>query len=566
MSRKILASLDSFKEIIEEESLYVDKTSLISELLEFGDKLVAITRPRRFGKSLNMSMLSYFFDINNAVENRKLFKGLDIEKSPYFKEQGQYPVINLSFKDFKKGSFKDCYSKIVKLIIAEYDRHSYLNDSSKLSDVEKANFKKILAGKGDQSDYESSLADLSKYLSKHYGKKVIILVDEYDTPVIEGELNGYFEEASGFMQNFLGEALKGNESIFKGVVTGITRLQGAGIFSGVNSVDICTILDKEYKDKFGFTEKEVKELLKEYGIEDKEEGVREYYNGYNIQGEVIYNPYSVVKFLKKRKFGNFWLSSSSNDLAKKKVNELLEMSSSDVIRKKIEDLMQGKSVRTEIEEVLKISGSMDSGDILNLLLYSGYLKYNNVEEGSESLEFADLSIPNVEIKGIYKKTINEWMRSKYTERELEDLNKFLRSVCEGSEGEIKERLENYLNRRSILDGEKVLEMGYHNFLFGLLQGLEGKYLLDSNRESGSGRCDIMLTPIKGKGDNKERSGVVIELKVGDKDKLKEASKGAIKQIEEKKYYRALENQGIRKVRLVGIAFNGKEAEVTLKEL
>ena len=567
MSRVILAGMDDFKKVRVGNSLYVDKSDFISELLDTGSVVVAIARPRRFGKSLNMSMLSYFFDVNDKEENRKLFKGLKIEKSPYFAKQGQYPVINLTFKNFKAMNFQDCYNKIVKLVVTEYDKHPYLKDSPKLTDIEKKNYNKILNREGNGSDYESSLGDLSKYLYKHHGREVVILVDEFDTPAIEGELKGYYEEVSNFMQAFLGEALKGNDKIFKGVVTGITRLQGAGIFSGVNNADIFTILDKEFKDKFGFTEKEVKELLKEYEIEEKEEEVRELYNGYNFRGEVIYNPYSVVKYIKKGEFGNFWLGSSDNDIARKKVKHLFKIKGDEVLRKEVEDLLQGKKIRLEIDEAMKISKKMGSSDIFNLLLYSGYLKYENYVEKAGDVGYVDVSIPNLEIKSIYKKTINEWVKEEYSKEEIKELKNFLDSVCEGGEKEIKERLEKYLNRRSLFDVEKVEEMGYHNFLFGLLQGLEGSYLLDSNKESGGGRFDIMLTPTKEKEHgNESRSGVIIELKVGEKDRLKSRSEEALKQIEGKRYHKNLEDQGVKKVRLIGIAFNKKEAEVSLKEM
>ena len=456
---------------------------------------------------------------------------------------------------------------LISIIREEYKRHSYLESSKALDEDDKETYRKILKGEGNEIEYRFSIGKLIGYLNKHYGKEVVLLIDEFDTPVIEGEINGYFKEVSEFMQGFLGRALKGNSNVFKGIVTGITRPQGAGIFSGVNSVDVCTIFDSEYKDKFGFNESEVKSLLREYGVENKEKSVREYYNGYNFDGEIIYNPYSVVKFISKGKFGNFWLNSSKNDLARKKVERLLETRGDETLRKNVESLLQGKKVKIYVEDAVKISKGMKAEDILNLLLSSGYLKYENYVEKGGDLGCAEVSIPNLEIKAIYKKTINEWLKDKYTMDDIENLKSFLKSLAVGKEGEIKNRLEKYLSRRSILDGEKVLEMGYHNFLFGLLQGLEGRYLLESNRESGEGRFDIMLTPIKvieDEGDKKK--GVVIELKVGEKEKLKSRSKEALDQIKEKKYYKALREHDIEIVRLIGIAFHKKEAEVSLEEV
>ena len=459
MKREIVTDLVDFKEIIEKGILYVDKTDFIEELLNTGSYVVSIARPRRFGKTLNMSMLSYFFDINKEKENRKLFEGLKIEKSKCFAEQGQYPVINMTFKSLKSRNWEDCYSGIVSLIKREYRKHRYLKESNKLDEEDKEVYEQILKGKGDIGEYGFSLLNLSEFLHKHYGKKVVVLVDEFDTPVIEGELKGYFGEVSDFMEILLGELLKNNENLRKGVVTGITRLQGAGIFSGVNSARNCTIFNAAYRDKFGFTEKEVKGLLKEYNMEEEESSVREHYNGYNFRGEVIYNPFSVLSYIDTGELANFWLSSSNNDLAKKKVEALLEMKDGETQRKKVENLLQGEKVKVEVNESLKISEKMNFKEILNLLLYSGYLKYENYGKNRVNLEFAEVSIPNLEIKAIYKKTINSWLEEKHTEGEIEELKKFLKSVCEGCEGEIKKRLENYLNRRSIFDEEKVLEMG-----------------------------------------------------------------------------------------------------------
>lgn len=301
--------------------------------------------------------------------------------------------------------------------------------------------------------------------------------------------------------------------------------------------------------------------------ESKEEKVKEHYNGYNFMGEVVYNPHSVLSYMDTGEFRNFWLGSSSNDLAKQKVEQLLEISGDEIVRKMMEDLLQGKKVKMEVNEVLRISKDMEPTDILNLLLYSGYLKYENYKQDGDNVFHAEVSIPNLEIKAIYRKTINEWVKGKYTMEEIEELKKFFRSVCEGEKEEIRVRLERYLDRRSMMDGEKISEMGYHNFLFGLLQGLENRYLLDSNKESGAGRFDVMLTPVRSKIEkNDQRKGVVIKLKVGEKQKLKKLSEEAIRQMEDKRYYKNLEDKELGGIRLIGIAFNGKEAEVLLKEI
>ena len=566
MKRKISTGLDNFKEVRTNNILYVDKSNFIEELLETGSKVIAISRPRRFGKTLNMSMLSYFFDINNSEENKKLFKGLNIEKSPYFIEQGQYPVISLTFKGVKFSDWESCYEDIKTLVQIEYDRHSYLESSNKLSELEKKRYKKLKNGNGDKAALKRSLVDLSNFLYKYYGKEVVILIDEYDTPAIEGEIEGYFKEVSKFMEGFLSDALKSNENLFKGVVTGITKLQGAGMFSGVNNARNCSIFNTAYKDKFGFTHKEVQSLLKEYNMTEKESDVSTHYNGYNFSGEIIYNPYSVMCCIDTNEFENFWIGSSSNDLAKKKLKDLMDMRIKKDISHDFEKLIQGGIINLHIKSSMVINKDMNKDDILNLFLYSGYLKYENYRsEGYKS--YADISIPNREIREIYSVTIDEWVQEKAPQYTGEKFNDFLKQICEGSKENIKEAVESYLDKRSMLDGEKILEMDYHNFLFGMLQALESRYIVESNKEAGKGRFDIMLTPLNSnEGIDREKEGVVVELKVGSEDKLKILSKEALKQIEEKQYYKSLKEKGLKKTRLIGIAFNKKDAEVTLKEI
>ena len=562
MKHKILIGIDDFKAFRSSDGLYVDKSLLISEVLDNGAGVSVITRPRRFGKTLNMSMLSYFFDIKNSEENRGLFSKLDIEKSQYFVEHmGQYPVVNITFKDIKRGDWQGCYEEIVELIKVEYDKHRYLQNSSKLTDLEKNTYILILEGKANESQYRRSLNELVKYLSKFYDRKVVVLIDEYDTPVIEGELEGYFKEVVKFMQTFLSGALKGNNYLYKGIMTGIVRLEGTGIFSGLNNLDMCTVLDEKYRDKFGFTEKEVKKLLKDYDMEDMEDRVREHYNGYNFDGEVIYNPYSVVKCIDSRRLQNYWLSSSSNDLAKKKLKDMMDMEGANSAKETVEKLLRGGVVNLEIKNRTTISSSMRVGEILNLLLYAGYLKYSNYKDVGKRNWEAEVSIPNKEIESMFGETISEWIEDKYTLDEIEGFKDFLEDLCGAGEDEMKKGIERYLEKRSVMDVEKREEMGYHNFFFGMFQGLSEEYEVESNRESGEGRYDIRLTPIKGKG---RKEGIVLELKVGEKDRLKDISREAVKQIEAKGYHNGFKAKGLKKARLIGVAFYKKSAEVTLK--
>ena len=569
MKRKILIGIDDFKRVIEEKGPYIDKSSFILEMLDNGAGVTAITRPRRFGKTLNMSMLSYFFDIESGEKNRALFEGLEISKSKYFKtHMGNHPVISISFKQVKGEDWEQSFRKIEGVIAEKFLENKFLLNSTSLEDEEKVSFNRILKREARMDEVEEGITLLSKLLHKHYNRKVVILIDEYDTPMIEGELNGYFSKAVRFMRVMLSGALKGNLSLYKGVLTGITRLQGAGIFSGLNNAKICTIFSEEYKEKFGFTEEEVGSLLKEYGLEKEKKKVREYYNGYNFNGEVIYNPYSVLNYMDTGKLDNYWLGSSSNDLAKKKIKDLIDKGSGKSITKMFEHLLQGGDVDSIIKDRVSISKDMGKEDILNLLLSAGYLKYDHyfIEDAEK---YAKLSIPNREVRSVYKATLRDWVNKNYTEDELANFREFVEAISFGSGEDIRIGIERYLENRSLMDGEKIEEKGYHNFFFGMFQVLMGSYLVESNLETGRGKCDIMLMPLKVVGGNEidlDKKGIIFEFEVGKEDKLDKLSREAIKQIEEKQYYKKMEVKGIKRAKFIGVAFYKKSVKLSLKEV
>ena len=569
MSKKrwFLSGIDDFKEAREGSYGYVDKSAFISELLESPSKITSITRPRRFGKTLNLSMLYYFFNFDKTSANIELFEGLKIKKSKHFNSHfGKYRVIFLTFKGIRAITWEECYGTILLSLSDLFRDHDYLLESCCLKEIEKQEYREVVERKADIHKLKNSLKDLTKYLERHHDQKVILLVDEYDTPIIEGELNGYYQNVLSFIQNLLGNGLKGNTSLFKGVMTGITKLQGAGIFGGLNNVDTCTIFSKNYSDKFGFTESEVRYLLIEYGASESEEDVKRWYNGYNFGGDTIYNPYSVAKYLESGEILNSWVASGENRLVESKIATLFDESRSEETFKVMEKLMQREAIEIMVKDDLKVVDANNLEDILNLFLSSGYLKYESYTRRGVK-RYATVSIPNSEVEGLYAGKLENWLGAHY--RREGDFKKFLDAIVDGGEEEIKAGIEGHLAKRSIFDVERVMEMSYHNFIFGMLQGLGDGYNVNSNEESGEGRCDFILTPVRSRSPlviDSKREGIVIEFKVGEEDNLKKVSQMAVKQVEDRKYLSTLREKGIKNIRIIGIAFFKKQAEVAVKKV
>ncbi|MCB1190848.1 MAG: AAA family ATPase [Leptospiraceae bacterium] len=566
--KKLPLGVSDFKEIIETDYYYIDKSLLIQELLDSGSKVSLITRPRRFGKTLNLSMLKYFFEAYHreqtylsptTTENLRLFQHLKIwqQGEEYTGHCGKYPVIYLTFKDVKEDSWEKAHNKIQNLITDEYKRHSYLIDSDTLLEYDKEIIKSILNRKTNDTDYSNSLKNLSKYLCDYYKQKAIILIDEYDTPIHEAYDKGYYQNAIDFFRTFLGAGLKDNTSLEKGIITGILRVAKENIFSDLNNLEILSILDYECADKFGFTETEVIRFLKDYNLEEHFESVKTWYNGY-IFGDAhdIYNPWSIINYVKKYRAGlqPYWINTSSNTI----INTLLSQGDRQV-KNELEQLLNHQPISKVINTNTIFSDiEKDSANIWSFLLFAGYLKVVDKNYNYDDELECKLLIPNKEVYTTYRIFVKSWFKENLLSSEVELL---LKSVLNGDSATFGKILQKFaLNSMSFFDPSgREPEKVYHAFVLGLLITINQTHVVKSNRESGFGRYDIMLIPHK-KSDN----GVIIELKKVDKDEnetLKEACESALQQIEDKQYETELQEMGIVTIYKYGIAFEGKKVLV-----
>ncbi|MGL5055661.1 MAG: AAA family ATPase [Fusobacteriaceae bacterium] len=547
MSKKMLPiGISDFKELIKKNYYFVDKSLLIEEILEKGAKVTLLPRPRRFGKTLNMSMLKYFFNIENREENKVLFEGLLIEKTKYIKEQGKYPVIHISLKDIKTNTWKECLEKIKIEISILYENYSFIKD--KLSDVDKKIFEEIVYKRSDIGTLSSSIMYLSKMLKDYYGKEVVILIDEYDTPLTSSYVSGYYDEAISFFRNMLGAALKDNIHLAFGIITGITKVAKESIFSGLNNLTVGTILDNKYRH-FGLKENEVEELLKYYNLEYHIEEVRKWYNGYKFGEDKVYNPWSIINYATDKKIKAYWINTSNNDLIKN-----LLKNKSEEIQEDLEELFLGKEVEKTIVDGIIYSDLNRLSTIWSLFFFSGYLTYEKeiISAITGDITYS-LKIPNEEVRSFFRGTFLEYS----SEGRPELYSKMMENLYYGDIGGFSKRLkENYKLAVSYHD-TATNEKYYHNFMLGLLLILVEKYEILSNRESGEGRYDIAMYP-KEKGHH----GIIFEFKYSkDKNNLENSSKEALEQIREKNYLSDMKGKGIEKIICIGIAFSGKELEI-----
>jgi len=552
--KKLPIGISNFKEIVEENYYYIDKTDFISEVINNGAKVILLPRPRRFGKTLNLSMLRFFF--KNRGDNQELFRGLKIAQTTEFREYlGKYPVIFLSFKDIKQRNFESSYEKLYSLIQQEFMRCFKEIDIESLNFLDRLNYMNILERKATQSSVEDSLALLSKLLSKKYNQQVVILIDEYDTPIHASYLHGYYNEFIEFIRNLLSGAFKDNDYLYKGVITGILRVSRESIFSGLNNIATYTISHTRYSSRFGFTINETKKILNDFGLIDKYDEVSDSYNGYEIGEETIFNPWSIINFIDnpKHELLPYWANTSSNELLK----HLINISSLN-FKKSLEQWLKGKSIRTEIDSNIVFS-EIDKNDknIYSLLFFSGYLKCIN-KELIDKTYYCDLTIPNKEVRYIFRNIISSWLNESFRDDRLKVLLNALLS------GNIKlfERLfsEFVLETLSFYDvNQKNEEAVYHAFLLGILINLSD-YEVISNRESGLGRVDIILLHKE----DKNRLAIIMELKTIDEfeEETKEkALKKALKQIEDKKYETDVKKRGYNTVLKMGVVFDGKRVWV-----
>ena len=539
MKKGIGLGIDDFRKIIKEDCYYFDKTNWIEELLKDRTQIKLFTRPRRFGKTLNMSTLKYFFDVKNAEENRKLFKDLHIEKSEYFKEQGQYPVIFISLKDLKKNTWEECFFEIKELLRNLYNDFYHIRESLNESDLRE--FDKIWL-KEKEANYDSSLLNLTKYLYNYYKKEVILLIDEYDSPLIVANQRNYYKDSINFFRNFFSIALKTNPYLKIAVLTGIVQVAKEGIFSGLNNVITYNILEKGFETFFGLSEEEVEEALKYFEMEYQIEEVKKWYDGYKFGGKEIYNPWSILNYLRTKELRAYWVNTSDNAL----IYENLSVANMDVFNS-LEKLFEGKEIKKEISPFFTFEELERYNGIWQLMVYNGYLKLNQKLEDDEYL----LTIPNYEIQTFFKKG--------FIDKYLIDSNYFnpiMRTLLEGNIDEFGRMLEEIFLINTSFHDLKA-ESVYHTFLLGMLIWLRDKYEVKSNGERGQGRYDILLLPL-----DKKKPAFVFEFKVSKTIKgLESKAEEALNQIKEKQYDIGIKESGIDKIYRIGLAFKGKKVKI-----
>ncbi|MEG2935367.1 MAG: AAA family ATPase [Clostridium sp.] len=553
MFKPLPIGVDNFKRIIEDGYYYVDKTLLIKDILDNKSTVNLFTRPRRFGKTLNLSMLQYFFE-NRNEDTSNLFKGLNIMNcgDKYLKEMQQYPVINLSLKSAKQPNYELAYECLVNEIIEEFKRHDYVLKSDKLN-YEKEIYLNIINKKATKGTMVTSLKFLSMCLEKYHDRKAIILIDEYDVPLENSYFRGFYTEMIDFIRSLFESALKTNDHLEFAALTGCLRISKESIFTGLNNLNIVSILNSHYDEYFGFTESEVTNLLEYYHFEDKKEVVKTWYNGY-IFGECnVYNPWSAIKYVYNLK-GNkntfpisHWSNTSSNSIVK----SLIEKADDDT-KAEIEELIAGKTIEKTIHEDITY-GDIDSSmeNLWNFLFFTGYLKKVDIKMNEDNEIVASLAIPNEEIRLIYKNTILNWFDAGVKSRDLSKMyDAMLSGDAETFENELVELLTESI---SFYD---AYENFYHGFLLGTLVNMK-RYIIKSNREAGKGRSDILI-----RYPNRRGTAVILELKVAKTFKELEAKcDEALNQIEEKEYDKPLIEEGYTNILKYGITFYKKDCMI-----
>ncbi|MED9815741.1 AAA family ATPase [Anaerostipes sp.] len=564
MARVVGIGHQDFETVRIKNNFYIDKTEFIKEWWEFDDAVTLITRPRRFGKTLNMSMLEKFFSIEYAKRD-ELFKGLNIWKYKEYREiQGTYPVIFLSFANVKENTYEQARESICRIIQELYNQNIFLLHTDLLTDNEKEEYKQISTRMND-SMISDSIRKMSDYLSRYYGKKTIILLDEYDTPIQEAYVGGFWSDLMGVLRSLLNSTFKTNPYLERAIMTGITRVSKESIFSDLNNLEVVTTTSKKYEDKFGFTQEEVIKALKEYDLEDKKEEVKLWYDGFCFgEAKEIYNPWSIINYLDKKEVAPYWANTSSNSLIGKLIRE-----GSTQVKESFELLLNGKEIVTELDEQIVYDQlDLEETAIWSLLLASGYLKVEEkIRDDSDYLNWKQLyrlKLTNFEVKVMFAHMVKNWFS-----KTGGDYNAFIKAMLNDD----IEAMNAYMNRISMRifsyfdvgkKSSKMLEPErfYHGFVLGLLVELMDRYEIKSNRESGFGRYDVMLRPR-----NVKDKAIIMEFKVISPKKeksLEETAQNALEQIKEKNYKEELIEAGISEnnIKAYGFAFEGKNVLIS----
>ena len=538
--KKIPIGINNFKTLIENNYYYIDKTKYIEDILDDGSEVILFTRPRRFGKTLNMSMLKYFFDIQQKEENRRLFNDLYIENSKHISEQGKYPIIFLSFKDLKAKDWENSIFKLKNQLKDLYKEFLYLKDS--LDEISQEDFNKIIYMK-DNANYEDALKYLTEYLYKYYRQKVIVIIDEYDTPIVDSYENNCYDEAIMFFRNFYSSVLKDNQYLERGFLTGILRVAKEGIFSGLNNLEVCSILDNKYSSFYGLVEDEVLKTLDYFNMEYKLDEVKDWYDGYKFGNKEIYNPWSILSYINKKEIGTYWVGTSNNFL----INNILENAEISIFDE-LKSLFSDEKIKKTIYSDSNFYNIKNPQEIWQLLLHTGYL---TVKEKIDR-NFYSLIIPNKEIKDFFERSfIGKFLGNEDTFKVM--LNALLKKDIFNFEINLQKILELSFSYYDTSIEEKF----YHNFILGMVLSLSNKYYIKSNRESGYGRYDILLEPR-----NEKETAFILEFKVAkNKDELEKKLEEALKQIENKKYDVELKNKNIFDIFKVAFVFYGKKVKV-----